>query len=111
MTMYDRIKKRRRELDMSQDELAEKCGYTGRSMISRVEKGEIDIPQSKVSLFAKALGVTPAYLFGMEDADYSVDLSADEQVLIEWYRSAPEHDRDFLRRMMAYSDKREENAV
>ena len=34
------IKLRRTELGMSQKELAEKCGYTNRSTISRIESGD-----------------------------------------------------------------------
>lgn len=39
-------------------------------MISRVEAGKIDLPLSKVEIFASALNVTPEYLFGVaEDQD------------------------------------------
>ena len=39
-TMYDRIKRLRIEKEMSQEELALKCGYTSRSTINKIEKGE-----------------------------------------------------------------------
>jgi transcriptional regulator with XRE-family HTH domain len=60
---------------MSQDELAKRCGYEGRSMVSRVESGRVDLPLSKVDLFAKALGVSPAYLAGYEDNQAELDCS------------------------------------
>ena len=69
MTIYDRIKARRAELQMTQEELAAKLGYAGKSMISRVESGEIDLPQSKVIAFAKALRTTPKYLMGWDEKD------------------------------------------
>lgn len=38
LTLYKNIKKLREELGMSQDELAEKAGYTSRSSIAKIEK-------------------------------------------------------------------------
>jgi transcriptional regulator with XRE-family HTH domain len=59
----------------------------------------------KIELMANYFGVSKSDL--IEDkSDYETfELSTDEKVLIEWYRTAPEHDLDFLRRMMAYSQK------
>ena len=42
-----RIKKRREELRLSQDELAKKVGYTSRSTINKIEKEINDITQLK----------------------------------------------------------------
>lgn len=67
LTLYKNIKKLREELGMSQDELAEKTGYTSRSSIAKIEKGLVDLQQSKIISFAKALGVTPSQLMGWED--------------------------------------------
>jgi len=52
---------------LSQDELAGKMGYKSRTTISKIEAGEVDIPQSKIIAFANALSVTPSYLMGWED--------------------------------------------
>lgn len=67
MTMYDRIRKLRLEQDMSQEELAKKVGYKGRSMIARIEAGQVDISQSKVKAFAVALNTTIDYLMDGRD--------------------------------------------
>ena len=48
LTLYKNIKKLREELGMSQDELAEKTGYTSRSSIAKIEKGLVDLQQSKI---------------------------------------------------------------
>ena len=64
MELYKRIKQRREELGMSQDELAKKLGYKSRSTIAKIEKGENDITQSKIAAFADALQTTPSYLMG-----------------------------------------------
>lgn len=67
MTLYDRIRKRREELGLSQDDLAKKMGYKSRSSINKIEMGLNDIPQSKIIQFARALETTPAYLMGWDD--------------------------------------------
>ena len=64
--LFKRIKNRREELNMSQEELAKKLGYKSRSSINKIEKGENDIPQSKIAAFAVALETTPEYLMGWE---------------------------------------------
>lgn len=63
----DKIKLRRKELKMTQDELAQLTGYKSRSSINKIEKGGHDIPRSKVVTFAKALQTTPAYLMDLEE--------------------------------------------
>ena len=66
-TIYERIRRLRQENNMSQDELANKTGYTSRSTINKIEAGKIDISRAKIKVFADALGVTPAYLMGWEE--------------------------------------------
>ena len=65
--LYKRIKLRRQELNMSQEELAMKVGYKTKSSINKIESGQNDISQSKIYEFAKALKTTPSYLMGWED--------------------------------------------
>lgn len=60
------IKKFRENLGMSQQELAKKTGYTSRSSIAKIEKGEVDLPLSKIALIAKALDTTPSILMNLE---------------------------------------------
>lgn len=64
---------------MSQDELAKKCGYTSRSSISKLEKGEFNLPSDKIILLANALDTTPAYLMGWDDNPESKSLN--EQIV------------------------------
>lgn len=64
MEIYNNIRRLRTEKKMSQQELAEKTGYTDRSSIAKIEHGEVDLPQSKIVLFAKALRTTPGELMG-----------------------------------------------
>ena len=68
MNLYARIRARREELGITQDELAKRLGYKSRSTIAKIESGENDIPQSKIEAFADALSVTTAYLMGWDDS-------------------------------------------
>lgn len=63
-----RIKMRREELGLSQDELAKKLGYKSRSTIAKIESGDNDIPQAKIKAFSDALATTPAELMGWEQS-------------------------------------------
>ena len=65
--LYENIKKRRIELDMSQQELAEAVGYKGKSMISQVENGQIDLPITMVKKFAEVLQIDAGDLMGWDD--------------------------------------------
>ena len=67
MSVGERIRTRRKELNMSQDELARRMGYKSRSTVNKIEKGINDITQSKIVAFAKVLKTTPAYIMGWED--------------------------------------------
>lgn len=69
--IYKRIRARREELGMSQEELAKKMGYKSRSSINKIESGTNDIPQSKVEAFAKALQTTTFYLMGGDEPSSS----------------------------------------
>lgn len=69
MTVGERIKQRRKELGLTQDELAKRMGYNGRSGVCAAETKEDNITTTKVAKFAKALGVSQLYLMGYEDAN------------------------------------------
>lgn len=59
-----KIKQRREELEMSQEELAKKLGYKSKSTIGKIEIGINDVAISKIVAFADALDTTPSYLLG-----------------------------------------------
>ena len=65
----ERIKKERERLGLSQAELGRLVGYSSRSTINKIEKGERDIPRDKVAKFAQVLDVNPAYLAGFTEKD------------------------------------------
>lgn len=67
MTIGERIKQRRIELNLTQDELAKKVGYKSRSSIQKIETAR-DLPLRKVAKMASALETSPGYLMGWEDS-------------------------------------------
>lgn len=70
MTLGERIKARRKEIGMTQTELANKTGYADKSAISKIEKGLIELGQKGIVTFANALDTTPAFLMGwLDDED------------------------------------------
>lgn len=69
MTIADRIRIRREQLNLTQEELAVKCGYAGKSSISKIEKSGDDITLKKIQRVASVLGVSHRYLMGWEDDD------------------------------------------
>ena len=68
MTIGDRIKQRREELNMSQDELSKKLGYESRSTINKIEKGTRNLTQAQIKPLADALETTPCFIMGWEEA-------------------------------------------
>lgn len=66
LELYTNIKKARLDAGMTQAELAKRAGYTDRSSIAKIEKGMIDIPQSKIEIIAEALGVSARDLMGYD---------------------------------------------
>ena len=85
--IYSNIKQRRKELHLTQQELARRMGYE-RSSIAKIEKGLVDLPLSKMHEFADELSLSLNELLGLEatrDIDILYDsLSANGRE--EWMR-------------------------
>ena len=58
-----RIRQRREQLGLSQEELAARMGYRSKSSITKLEKGINDLPRAKLEELAAALNTTPAWLW------------------------------------------------
>lgn len=89
MKIGERIKYRREQLEMSQDELARRLGYKSRSSINKIENDASGLPQTKIAAIAAALQTTPAYIMGWEEmqqknstlAGLTVRMRKDEEFL------------------------------
>lgn len=68
MGIGDRIKERRIQIDMTQDELAERLHYSSKSSISRIELNKQNLTQDKIVEIADVLRTTPSYLMGWTDS-------------------------------------------
>ena len=92
-----RVKMRREEIGMSQDELAHKLGYAGKSFISKVESGINEIPQSKVPLLAEVLRTSVPYLMGWNrDMQDRTGLTEEERQIVAYYRSLNRTGKDIV---------------
>ena len=65
--LSSRIRQRREQLGLSQEELAARMGYRSKSSITKLEKGINDLPRAKLEELAAALNTTPAWLMGLMD--------------------------------------------
>lgn len=77
LALYKNIKNRRKELGMNQETLAKKVGYSGKSMVSKVERGEIDLSETMIKKFANALQISASDLMGWDDIESKAELAAD----------------------------------
>ena len=67
MTIGDRIKASRERANLTQEELGRKCGTT-KQTIYKYEIGKVtNIPLGRLQKIADTVGVTAAYLMGLED--------------------------------------------
>lgn len=74
-TIGERIKHRREQLGMTQDELAAAIGYKTRSAIARIESNGRELRQKKIKDIADALKTTPSYIMGWQDEPEKTDSS------------------------------------
>lgn len=90
MTIGNRIKNRRIELNMTQDELARKCGYKSRSSVNKIELSR-ELPLRKIEVMARALDCSPSYLMGWEDEAKAIIAKADwlemGLSILEWHEN------------------------
>ena len=109
-TIGQRIKKRRLELGLSQEELAKRMGNKSRASVCTVEKDKEDLTTDRIRKYAEALETTPTYLMGWEDengeltllgrvgtsyinGDFLSTVTEDEIEILTRLRSIPEKDK------------------
>lgn len=84
MTIGARIKKRRLELGLSQEEVALKAGYKSRSSINKLESSRT-LPLSKVEKMAHALECTPGFLMGWDTSSETI-IENEREYKLDIYR-------------------------
>lgn len=94
-----RIKEKRKEAGLNQKELAAKVGLSEAS-VSKYENGKVeDATHAMLTKFADSLGVSVAWLLGMEKSSTpasSSSLSAEEKQLILNFRSLNRAGKDYI---------------
>lgn len=90
-----RIKLRRIELGLTQEELAARLGNKSRASVCTVENGKEDLTTTRIQQYADALECSPSYLMGWTE---SGGMTNRERILIDAYHKAD----DRTRRMILY---------
>ncbi|WP_455501062.1 helix-turn-helix domain-containing protein [Gemmiger sp.] len=67
MTIGQRVKLRREELGLSQEELAKRIGYKSKTSINKIELDFRNLTHSKIKAIADALETTPSYIMGWDE--------------------------------------------
>lgn len=94
MSIGINIRKRRFELGMTQQELAQRLGYKTRSTIAKIESGENDITQKKLQRFAEALDTTTEQLItGQYESGISNSKVIDSFIKVEKDSSIEHQDK------------------
>lgn len=93
--MAQRIRDLRREKKLTLEQVADVVGV-GKSTVRKWETGMIaNMKRDKIALLAKALGTTPAYLMGWNEAEKEISpseptLTEGEKLMLELFRRIPE---------------------
>lgn len=101
MTVGERIRQRRKELGLSQTELAKRGGYTSKSDISKMETAGDEIGMNRVERIAEVLGVTPAYLLGWE----MPKPSASAMDIARAFEEADVMTQEMVKRLLGYKEE------
>ena len=103
-TVGENILLMRKQLGLTQEELAKRMGYKSKSTINKIELGINDIPQSKIAQFAEVLCTTPAHLMGWDEEEKNSPeepkLTEGEKMLIELFRRVPEEQQTLVLQMI-----------
>lgn len=79
MGVGERIRKRRKQLGWTQEELASKLGLTSKAAISTVENNKERLTTDRLSKYAAALKTTTSYLLGDTDNPEFIAVSFREE--------------------------------
>lgn len=107
MELATKVRVRREELGLSQDELAKRMGYKSRTSINKIENGR-PVSQKIIVALADALGVSAAYLMGWEEDPEEKEkstaaddgLSEKRKALIDFAMSVPDDKAEMLLQVM-----------
>ena len=96
MTTGELIRQLRKARGWTQEELAHRCGYSGKSVICKVEAAERPGNTEKIKKIADALGVSPASLVDWESMESLPD-DSDTKIIHDFVMTADENSIHQLR--------------
>lgn len=101
MTIGERIREKRIESGLTQEELSKKLGYKSRSSVNKMESARA-LPLKKVEMMSEVLGCSKSYLMGWEDQDVVCKVeNNDVKMDIELLHGLND---DSIKRLKAYAD-------
>jgi transcriptional regulator with XRE-family HTH domain len=99
-TIGERILYLRKQLGITQEELAKTLGYKSKSTINKIETGINNIPQNKIAQFSSALKTTPAELMGWDDNSQKLALTPLEQEMLDMYRRTTDEGKELMIKLL-----------
>ena len=106
LTLGSRVVARRKELGLTQADLAKRMGYVSRASIAKVEGGR-EVGQRIVARLAEALDVTVPYLMGWErkpeeQAAFDASILLDEDIMevVHGYRTLDGEQKAAVKQMI-----------
>lgn len=109
MTIGDRVRNKRLELNMTQEELALKMGYKGRSTVNKMENAT-ELTLKIVKKLCKALDCSEAYIMGWEEepkfskdrAMLEIQITEDTELMkrLRKYMDLPQEKKDLILAMI-----------
>lgn len=102
MSIGNRIKQLRTDMNMSQVEFASAIGVSKQTLYKYENDLITNIPSDKIELAANICGVSPAYIMGWDIQDTSeITISSEEKILIDTFRALSPENKD---KVFRYAD-------
>lgn len=105
MNIGERIRQRREQLGYTQEDLAIKLGYAGRSSVNKVENSK-EVSMKKIKMYAEALNTTVAYLMGWEE-EFSIEMAQTDVALTNMEKRM----KEYALKLAALSEKDKEMII
>ena len=105
MDLGDRVRIRREELGLSQEQLALRMGYSSRTSVNKIENGR-PCSQKIIARLADALSVSIPYLMGWEDDEKEKPTAEDDglspnmKALMDFVKTVPEDKAGMILQVM-----------
>jgi transcriptional regulator with XRE-family HTH domain len=111
MTIGQRVKQRRKELGLTQEELARRIGNSSRASICTVEKDREDLTTTRIAKLAKALETSPAFLMGWtndQDQNHTYSLEYGVELINNVYNNV---NNSVMKAFNPVNDSKEESTT